>query len=125
MADDQQDRTTSQAKSVDGLVQQESSLDRARALKAQFQQAQSQHQQAEQTKSSAQQGSQMLKADAPGLRPAPSGPVRAAVDKQAFDAKLQKERAAEAQKLESARKAQETLKQRQQHQPDHNHDKEK
>jgi hypothetical protein len=125
MADDQQDRTTSHAKSIDGLAEQESSLDRARALKAQFQQAQSQHQQAEQTKGSAQRGSQMVKADAPGPRPAPSGPIRAAVDKQAFDAKLQKERSAEAQKLESARKVQEILKSRQQPTQDHDRDRER
>jgi hypothetical protein len=125
MADDTKARTTSFAKEVDGLVQQENALDRALALKEQFKQAQNQHQQSpqvEKAKGDAQQGSQMVKSDAPALRPTPKGLMRDRPDEQSFDARLEKERAAEDQKLENARKAQEAYNSRQHNGPDRDRD---
>jgi hypothetical protein len=129
MADDKQDRATSLAKNVDGLVQQESALDRARSLKEQFDRAQNQqeHQKSretEQAKGGAQQRS-MIKDDAPVLRPTPSGPMRDGPDRNAFNAKLQQERANEAQKLQEAEKLREALKARQQQDRDQERDRER
>src|SRR5713101_7635036 len=129
MADDQRDRATSFAKGLDGLAQKDSALDRARALKEQFnraanQQEQQQSRETEQAKSGTQQSSQMLKEDAPVLKPTPSGPMRQIPDRQAYAAKLQKEHDSAA-KTEAARKAQETFKARQgkshDHERDHEH----
>jgi hypothetical protein len=129
MADDPQARTTSHAKSVDGLVQQESALDRAQKLKEQFDHAKNQQepqhaQQAEQSKGGAQQGSQMVKDTklAPALTP--RGPARDAVDGRVHEVNLNKEHAAEQQKIEAARKAQEAFKARQ-HSQDHEHDRDR
>jgi hypothetical protein len=113
MADDQQDRATSFAKGLDGLVQKNSALARARALKEQFnraanQQEQQQSRETEQAKSGTQQGS--VKEDASALRPTPTGPK----------SKLAKERDSEAAKLEAAKKAQETYKAR--HSKSHDHE---
>lgn len=129
MADDRQ-RTTSHAKDVDGLVQQKSALDRARGLKEQFNrtqnhQEQQQSLQTEKSKGSAQQGSQMVREDAPGPKPAPKGPMRQMADRQAYQTKLQKEHDIEAAKLEKARKAREILKARQGKSRDHDHDHER
>ena len=130
MADDKQDRATSLAKNVDGLVQQESALDRAQSLKEQFNRAQhhQEHQKAretEQAKGGAQQGSQMVKDDAPVLRPTPSGPMRNSPDRNAFNANLQKERAREDQKLQQAEKMREAYKAQQQRTHDHERDRER
>lgn len=110
MADDRQQRTTSHAKSVDGLVQQESALDRARSLKEEFERAQKQqgHQkQSERSKGGAQQDSQMIRDDARTLRPTPTGPMRQGPDQTAYASKLQNERAREDEKLRAAKLAQE------------------
>ena len=128
MADDQQVRGTSGAKNVDGLVQQKSALDRARSLKEQFNRAQNlqeHQQQSEQSKSGTQQGSQMVKEDAPALRPTPTGPMRQDPDRAAFTSKLQKERASEAQKLQQAEKKAEAFKARQGKSQDHERDHER
>ena len=116
MPDDHEPRTASHAKSVDGLVQQESALDRARSLKEQFNRAQSpqeHQQQTEQSKGGAQQGSKMVKEDAPALRPTPTGPMRDGPDQTASAAKLKKEHSIEDQKLQQAEKAREAFKSRQ------------
>ncbi len=128
MADDQQQRTTSHAKSVEGLIEQESALDRARSLKEQFNRAQDsqaleQSRQTEQAKGGAQQGSQMVKEDAPAPRPHPQGAMREGPDREASDAKVQKERAAaleRAQKLRELHEAQKTSQTR-----DHEQDRER
>jgi len=130
MADDQQDRATSFAKGLDGLAQKDSALDRARSLKEQFNRAAThqEHQlsrETEQAKSGTQQGSQMVKEDAPVLKPTPSGPMRQIPDRQAYAAKLQKEHDSEAAKLETAKKAQETYNARHGKSHDHERDRER
>jgi hypothetical protein len=127
MADDQKDRLTSHAESVNGLVQQESPLDRALALKEQFQKAQNQHQQthqAEQGKGGAQRGSEG-KAPAPGQHLRMRGPLGADVTKKEDKADLRKLDAAEKQKQQSARKAMEAFRSHQKSGPDHERDNEK
>lgn len=119
MADNDQERATSIAKSLDGLAQKDSALDRALKLKELYNRAanQQEHQQSketEQAKSGTQQDSQMIKDDALKLRPTPSGPMRQMTDEKIYAAKLQKERANEEAKIEAARKAQEAFKARQQ-----------
>ena len=118
------ERTTSFAKSVEGLHQEQSALDRARALRDQFARAQNDNQQQKerQTERPPAEGSQTVKEDAPVLRPTPSGPMRATPDRQASAAKLGKERDSAAAKLEAARKAQQAVKARQGKSHDHDRD---
>jgi hypothetical protein len=130
MADDQQDRATSFAKSQDALAQKENALDRARSLKEQYNRAANhqEHQQSketEQSKSATQQGSQMVKKDAPALAPKPNGPMRQIPDRQAFAAKLAKEHDNAEAKIEAARKLQESFKARQQQDRDQERDRER
>lgn len=104
------ERTTSFAKSVEGLHHEESALDRARALRDQFVHAQEQHQKPREAErpphgETEKAGSQMIRQDAPVLRPAPSGPMRQP-DRQAFYSKMAKERGAEQKKISSAELAQ-------------------
>ena len=102
-------------------MHEESALDRARALKEQFNQAahnQQQSKQAEQSKTGAQQVSQMLKDDKPSPFPKPPSPQRDIPDQQKYNSNLQKETAAEQQKIENARKAQEAFQSRQQQDKD-------
>src|ERR1700676_4925349 len=108
------DRPTSVAKSVEGLHHEESALDRARALRDQFARAQNDNQQQKesQTERPPAEGSQMVKEDAPSLKPTPSGPMRDAPDRQASAAKLEKEHGSANAKLDAAKRAQETLKAR-------------
>jgi len=121
MADETKPRTTSHAKSVDGLARQETALDRALTLREHFNraQAQQQAQQMEQTKSGEQQqGSGMVKRHAPQPRLTPKGPMRNLADRQVRGTAFQREHTAEAQKLENARKAAELLRTRQQNDRD-------
>jgi hypothetical protein len=104
------ERTTSFAKSVEGLHHEESALDRARALRDQFVHAQEQHAQkpreAERPQGETEKsGSPMIRQDAPVLRPTPSGPMRQP-DRQAAYSKLAKERGAEQKKISAAELAQ-------------------
>lgn len=90
-------RTTSFAKSVEGLHKEESALDRARSLRDQFVHAQEQNnekekpREAEKPHEGDKAGSQMVRADAPVLRPTPNGPMRQMADRQAADEKLKRE----------------------------------
>ena len=121
------DRPTSVAKSVEGLHQEESALDRARALRDQFARAQNDNQQQKesQTERPPAEGSQMVKEDAPVLKPTPSGPMRATPDRYAAATKLGKEHDNADAKIEAARKAQETFKARQGKSHDHERDHER
>jgi hypothetical protein len=121
------DRPTSVAKSVEGLHHEESALDRARALRDQFARAQNDNQQQKerQTERPPAQNSQMIKEDAPVLKPTPSGPMRQMADRQASVAKVQKEQDIAAARIEAARKAQETSKARQGKSHDHERDRER
>jgi hypothetical protein len=125
------ERTTSFAKSVDGLHKEESALDRARSLRDQFTHAQEQNnekqkpREAEKPQDTEKSGSQMVSTDAPVLRPTPNGPMRQMADRQASAAKLSKERNVSAQKLEQAQQMRDAFKEQQQKSPDHGHDRER
>lgn len=124
------ERTTSFAKSVEGLHKEESALDRAKSLRDQFTHAQEQNnekqkpREAEKPQDTEKSGSQMVSTDAPVLRPTPSGPMRQMADRQASAAKLSKERNDSAQKLQQAQQMRDAFKERQQKAPDHGHDRE-
>jgi len=124
------ERPTSFAKSIEGLHQEESALDRARALRDQFQHAQEQNNDKQKTREAERprdetekSGSQMVRQDAPVMRPTPSGPMREP-DRQAAYGKLAKERRAENQKLDAAKMAQE-FRERQQKSHDHERDRDR
>jgi hypothetical protein len=129
------ERTTSFAKSVEGLHYEESALDRARALRDQFNHAKEQNneqqkpreaerpQDGTQKGESEKSGSQMVRDDAPVLRPTPSGPMRQP-DRQAAYGKLAKERSAEERKAEAMKLAQQ-LRDRQQKSHDHERDRDR
>jgi hypothetical protein len=125
------ERTTSFAKSVEGLHKEESALDRARSLRDQFTHAQEQNnekqkpREAEKPQETEKSGSQMVATDAPVLRPTPNGPMRQMADRQASAAKLSKERNVSAQKLEQAQQMRDAFKENQQKSPDHGHDRER
>jgi hypothetical protein len=117
------DRPTSAAKSVEGLHHEESALDRARSLRDQFVHAQNDNQKQKATEAEKPPaGSQMVRQDAPVLRPTPSGPMRQMPDRQASAVKLGKEHDNADAKLEAARKAQEAFKARQGKSHDHERD---
>jgi hypothetical protein len=127
------DRTTSFAKSVDGLHHEESALDQARALRDQFLKAQEQNneqqksREVEKPQDGAQKGeteksgSPMIRQDAPVMRPTPSGPMRQP-DRQAAYGKLAKERSAEDRKAEALKLAQQV---RDAQQNSHHHDRDR
>jgi hypothetical protein len=121
------DRPTSVAKSIEGLHQEQSALDRARALRDQFAHAQEQNNQKEtdRPRETDKAGSQMVKDDRPVLRPTPSGPMRQAPDRYAAVSKLKQEHDSADAKIEAARKAQETFKARQQQDHDQERDRER
>lgn len=123
------DRPTSAAKSIEGLHQKESALDRARALRDQFARAQNgnqqQQQKGRQTERPPAQGSQMIKEDAPSLKPTPRGPMRQMADRQASVTKVRKEQDIAAARIAAAKKAQETFKARQGKSHDHELDRER
>jgi hypothetical protein len=120
------DRSTSFAKSVEGLHHEESALDRARSLRDQFVRAQNDNQKQKETEAEKPPaGSQMVKQDAPVLRPTPSGPMRGTPDRYAAAMKLGKEHDKADAKIEAARKAQEAFKARQGKAHDHDRDRER
>jgi hypothetical protein len=125
------ERTTSFAKSVEGLHKEESALDRARSLRDQFTHAQEQNNEKQKPREAEKpqgetekSGSAMVKDDAPVLRPTPNGPMRQMADRQASASKLSKERTDSAQKLQQAQQMRDAFKERQQKSPDHGHDRE-
>lgn len=131
------ERTTSFAKSVEGLHHEESALDRARALRDQFVHAQEQnneHQksrEAEKPQGGTQKGeteksgSQMVREEMPVMRPTPNGPMRQMADRQANASRVAKEHSDAERKLEAARKLQEALKARQAKSHDQEHDRDR
>jgi len=130
MAADEQVRS-SHAKSQDGLVQKENALDRALSLKEQFNRAQSQHEhqqsrQTEQSKGEAHQSSKMVKEDKLAPRLSMKGPIGRISDRNSYGERFQAEHDTEKQKLENARKLQETYRaQNRSRDHDHDHDREK
>ena len=126
MADERPERTTSVAKSVEGLHHEQSALDRARALREQFARAQhDNHHPKERETEKPPAGSQMVKEDRPALKPTPTGPMRQMQDRQTAAAKLGKEHDNAAARIEAAQKAQEAFKARQQQNHDHERDRER
>lgn len=119
------DRPTSVAKSVEGLHHEQSALDRALALREQFARAQNDNQQQKerQTERPPAEGSQMVKGDAPVLKPTPNGPMRQMPDRQAAATRLGKEHDNADARIEAARKVQEAFKARQG--KSHDHDRER
>jgi hypothetical protein len=89
------ERTTSFAKSVEGLHHEESALDRARSLRDQFVHAQEQNnekqREAEKPRDTEKTGSQMVKDDRPVLQPTPRGNMRQTPDRFAAYRKLERE----------------------------------
>src|SRR5207248_27025 len=124
------ERTTSFAKSVEGLHHEPSALDRAQQLRAQFAHAQEQSnekqkpREAEKPPEGEKTGSQMIREHAPLMHPAPSGPLRQAVDRQAAVARLSKERSSESQKNRAAEMAR-SFKAKQSKSHDHERDRER
>jgi hypothetical protein len=126
------ERTTSFAKSVDGLHKEESALDRARSLRDQFVHAQEQNNEKQKAREAEKpqgetekSGSQMVRTDAPVLRPTPNGPMRQMADRQASVAKLSKERADQSRKIQEAQQMRDAFNERQQKSPNHGHDRER
>ncbi len=129
------ERTTSFAKSVEGLHHEESALDRARALRDQFAHAQEQNNEKQKPREAERpqdgtakgetekSGSKMVRQDAPLMRPTPSGPMRQMTDRQAATARLGKERGDAGKKNEAAKIAQQ-FRSRQGKSHDHERDRE-
>ena len=124
------ERTTSFAKSVEGLHHEESALDRARSLRDQFAHAQEQNNEKQKPREAEKphgetekSGSQMIRDDRPLMRPTPSGPMRAP-DRQAAYGRVAKERSAENRKIEAAKIAHD-FKARQHKSHDHERDHER
>jgi hypothetical protein len=123
------ERTTSFAKSVEGLHHEPSALDRARALRDQFLHAQEEvkepakPREAEKPQEGEKTGSQMIREHAPVLRPTPNGPMRQP-DRQAAYGKLAKERSTENSKIRAAEMAQQ-FKAKQPKSQDHERDRER
>src|ERR1022692_3857319 len=120
------ERTTSFAKSVEGLHKEESALDRARSLRDQFTHAQEQNNEKQKPREAEKpqgetekSGSQMIRDDRPLMRPTPSGPMRATADRYAAATKLGKEHDNADAKIEAAKKLQESFKARQGKSHDH------
>jgi len=128
------ERTTSFAKSVDGLHHEESALDQAGALRDQFVKAQEQNNEQQKTRDAEKpqdgnqkgetekSGSPMIKEEMPVLRPTPNGPMRQMADRQAAYGKLAKERSAESRKAEALKLAQQL---RDAQQKSHHHDRDR
>lgn len=126
------ERTTSFAKSVEGLHKEESALDRARSLRDQFVHAQEQNNEKQKPRETEKpqgetekSGSQMIRTDAPVLRLTPNGPMRQMADRQAAQSKLSRERVDQARKLQEAQQMRDAFKERQQPSHDHGHDRER
>jgi hypothetical protein len=119
------DRTTSFAKSIEGLVHPESALDRARRLKDQFVRAQNDNQPPKQRETEKPPvGSQMVKDDMPVLRPTPNGPLRQP-DRQAAYGRLSQERAEANKNLAAARRAHEAFRTKQGQHKTHDNDRDR
>jgi hypothetical protein len=124
------ERPTSFAKSIEGLHHEDSALDRVRALRDQFRHAQEQNNEIQKPREAERprdetdkSGSQMVRQDAPVMRPTPNGPMRQP-DRQAAYGKLAKERSAEDRKMDAVRMA-EKFRERQQKSHDHDRDRER
>lgn len=117
------ERTTSFAKSVDGLLKKETALDRTPALRDAQEQNNEKPREAEKPQGETEKsGSQMVSTDAPVLRPTPNGPMRQMADRQASTARLSKEGTDSARKLQEARQLRDQHNAHQQKSNDHDHE---
>lgn len=110
-------RTTSLAKSVDGLAREESALDRALRLKEHFEQAkaaqaQSLQQEQAQQKTTGHVASRTIRKHAPRHNLNPPSPMRQGPDRQAYLEDHKKDVANENKKLERAKEALDRLNER-------------
>ena len=113
MSDDLKKRSTSFAKTVDGLVHEESALDRALSLKEEFERAKSVHEHAREQERPPRTQETMGTSHAPKPEPhlRPEGNIRRAVDRKIDNEKL-KQAGQRAKELKDALKEHE-----QQHKP--------
>ena len=126
------DRPTSFAKSVEGLHQEESALDRARALRDQFKHAQEQNNESQKPREAEKPrgetekgGSPMVRKDRPAPHLTPNGPMRTGPDRYASETKLNKEHDSADAKVEEARKLAQALKARKGNSADPERDRER
>jgi hypothetical protein len=96
------DRTTSFAKTVEGLTHPEGALDRAIRLRDAFLERQNEPQLERVQERPDDRGSQLIRDDAPALRPSPSGPMRWPADRQAARTRLANEYERENEKISAA-----------------------
>ena len=101
------DRTTSFAKSIEGLTHPESALDHARRLRDAFLQRQAEPEHERRQERPDDRGSALIRQDAPVPRLAPSGPMRGPADRQAAATRLGGERERENRKITAAELAHE------------------
>jgi hypothetical protein len=85
------ERSTSFSKNLEGLHHEENALDKTSPLKDKFEPAKEQDNQRGPHPVEPERGSDMVKGDAPHLRPTPSGPMRDIPDRYAAASKLGKE----------------------------------
>lgn len=98
------DRDTSVSKKVEGLHEEENALDREDNLKKQFEaKEQDNSQPGLRPKGPEMGGSRMVREDAPGLSPTPSGRMRVVPDRFAAIRKLERERQEAAAQNEAAK----------------------
>ena len=86
------ERSTSFSKNIEGLHHEENALDKTSPLKEDFHPAKEQDNEPGPHPVEPGRGSDMVKDDAPHLRPTPSGPMRDIPDRYASATKLGKER---------------------------------
>jgi len=86
------ERSTSFSKNVEGLHHEKNALDKTSPLKDKFEAAKEQDNEPGPHLVDTGRGSDMVKEDAPHLRPTPSGPMRDIPDRYASATKLGKER---------------------------------
>jgi hypothetical protein len=108
------DRTTSVSKHIEGLHEDENVLDRETPLKDKFSKAPEQNREKEpRPKGPERDGSRMVREDAPGLQPTPSGRMRRVPDRFAANRKLEQDRKEAAAQNEASVKGWEKFQERQ------------
>ena len=119
------ERTTSFAKTIEGLTQPESALDRAIRLRDAFLDRYSQPEHERAQERGDERGSQLIREHAPALRPSPSGPMRAPADRQASRTRLANEYERENGKISAAELAHRWRQRQQQHGPERDRDRDR
>jgi hypothetical protein len=107
------DRPTSVSKHVDGLHEDENVLDRETPLKDKFTKTSEEDRRAPRPKGPEREGSKMVREDAPGLTPTPTGRMRRVPDRFAAIRKLEQDRKEAAAQNEVAVKGWQKFQERQ------------